>query len=88
MREPSKAGNAWSLPVRELRTALDGRPWRDPEGFFNEVFAAGQATKLPNLPDTHTRPEVVAAFEALLDKHQRRRRRRRPPDQAYPSEGL
>ncbi len=71
--------------LRELRTALDGHPWRDPEGFFNEVFAAGQMT-LPSLPDAHTRPEVVAAFEALLDKHQRRRRRRRPPDQASSSE--
>ena len=75
-----------ALDLRELRTALDGHPWRDPEGFFNEVFAAGHAMTLPNLPDAHTRPEVVAAFEALLDKHQRRRRRRRPPDRASPSE--
>ncbi len=72
--------------LRELRTALDGRPWRDPEGFFDEVFAAGQAMTLRNLPDAHTRPEVVAAFEALLDKHQRRRRRRRPPDRPPSSE--
>jgi hypothetical protein len=75
-----------ALDLRELRTALDGHPWRDPEGFFNEVFAAGHAMTLPKLPVAHTRPEVVAAFEALLDKHQRRRRRRRPPDQASPSE--
>jgi hypothetical protein len=72
--------------LRELRAALDGHPWRGPEGFFNDVFLAGQAVAFPELPDAHTRPDVVAAFEVLLDKHERRRRRRRPPNEPPPSE--
>lgn len=71
--------------LRELRSMADGSPWRIRESLHNEVFMVGQSMPRPAIPETHTRPEVVAAFEALLDKHQRRRRpRRRPPSR--PSE--
>ncbi len=78
--------------LRELRIALDDGPWRDDGGYrgqvglFNEVFAGSQALAFPKVPDTHTQPEVVAAFEALLDKHQGRSRRRRDASQPPPSE--
>ncbi len=84
LAETIAAGIARDL--RELRTELGGRPSPGPEGSFDGVFTAGQAMSLPDVPDTHTKPEVVAAFQALLDKHQRRRRRRRPPLQSKPPE--
>lgn len=66
--------------LRDLRAAYAEHPWRDADGCHNDMFAASEARwGVPELPDSHTKPEVVAAFEALLDKHQRRRRRRRPP---------
>ena len=72
--------------LAKLRSTADGRPWQEPDDYFNGVFAAAQAMPLPSLPDSHTRPDVVAAFEALLNKHQRRRRPRRQPKQPPPSE--
>lgn len=65
--------------LRELRGMTDGAPWRVRDTFHNEIFAAAQSMLFPMVPDTYAQPEVVAAFKALLDKHQRRRRRRRPP---------
>ncbi|HEY3335077.1 MAG TPA: hypothetical protein VGK16_07540 [Candidatus Limnocylindrales bacterium] len=72
--------------VRELLAALRERPWAaDSDELMNAVRAGARAMRLPDLPDTHTRPEVVAAFDALLDKKPPRRRRapRNPP----PSDG-
>jgi hypothetical protein len=74
--------------LRELRAALRERPWAaDSDGLLNAVRTGARAMRLPDLPDTHTRPEVVAAFDALLDKKPRRRRRP-PPTREAPSNGL
>ncbi len=55
--------------VQEVRSMADGRPWMERDGFFNELFTREQAIRLPDLPDHHTKPEVVAAFDVLLGKH-------------------
>jgi len=63
--------------LREIRSPADVFAGLDDDGFYDAVL--GQAVPAPKLPDKHTQPEVIAAFKALLDKHQTRRRRRRPP---------
>jgi len=67
--------------LRELRAALRERPWADSDGIVGAIRNGARAMRMPDLPDTHTRPEVVAAFDALLDKKPRRRRtpRKSPP---------
>ena len=61
--------------LRELRAALRGRPWAvDSDGLMNAIRTGVRGMPLPDLPDTHTRPEAVAAFDALLDKIPPRRR--------------
>lgn len=63
--------------LREIRSPADAFTGLDNDGFYDTVL--GQAVPAPALPDKHMNPEVVAAFKALLDKHQMRRRRRRSP---------
>ena len=71
--------------LRELRAALRERPWAaESDGIVDAVRAGARAMRIPDLPDTHTRPEVVAAFDALLDR--KPRRRRGPPRVQPPSE--
>jgi len=67
--------------LRELRAAMRERPWAsDSDGLMNAVRAGARAMRLPDLPQAHSRPEVIAAFDALLDKKPRRRRATlRPP---------
>jgi hypothetical protein len=61
--------------LRELRAALRERPWAaESDGLMDAVRTGARAMRLPDLPDTHTRPEVGAAFDVLLDKKARRRR--------------
>lgn len=65
--------------LQELRAALRERPWAaDSDGLMDAVRTGARGIRLPDLPDMHTRPEVVAAFDALLDKKPRRRRRLPP----------
>lgn len=68
--------------VRELRSALEGYEWRELEGGYGELFTAGQPFARPEIPDAHNRSEVIAAFDALLRKHESRRRPRRAPQPA------
>jgi hypothetical protein len=74
--------------LRELRAALRERPWAaDSDGMMEMVRAGARNMRLPDLPDTHTQPEVVAAFDALLDKKPPRRRGtpRKPPPSGQPA---
>lgn len=69
-----------AVDLQEFRSIADGSPWRIRDSLYSELFMAGQSMPQPEIPDTHTKLEVIAAFDALLDKHQGRRRpRRRPP---------
>jgi hypothetical protein len=34
--------------LRDMRSAIEGHPWRDPDRFFNEVFTAGQTMRIRN----------------------------------------
>lgn len=64
--------------LRELRRAMEGYEPRDMGGPWQELFTAGQMfLPRPEIPDAHMRPDVVAAFNELLRKHENRRRRRR-----------
>jgi hypothetical protein len=63
--------------LRAIRTPADAFAGLDDDELYGAIFA--EAAPVPELPDTHTKPEVIAAFKALLDKPGRRRRRRQPP---------
>lgn len=63
--------------LRTIRTAADAFAGLDDDDFYGTIFA--EVVPVPELPDTHTKPEVIAAFQALLDKPSRRRGRRQPP---------
>jgi hypothetical protein len=68
--------------LRELRAALRERPWAaHADGLIDMVRNGARGIRLPALPDTHTKPEVVAAFDTLLDGRPPRRRgtTRKPP---------
>jgi hypothetical protein len=66
--------------LRELRRAMEGYEPQEMDGPWEELFTAGQMfLPRPDIPDAHRRPEVVAAFNELLRKHENRRRRRKPP---------
>jgi hypothetical protein len=74
--------------LRELRAALRERPWAaESDGLTDAVRTGPRAMRLPDLPDTHTRLEVVAAFDVLLDRKPRRRRRRPPLTQPSSEKG-
>jgi hypothetical protein len=62
--------------LREIRSPADAFAGLDDHGFHGAVL--GQLLPAPPLPDDHTRPETIAAFKALLDRHASRRRRRPP----------
>jgi hypothetical protein len=56
-------------------------PWRlgpsDDDDIVGTVFFAAQPMPQPKIPDVHTQPAVIAAFDALLAEP--KRKRRRPP---------
>jgi hypothetical protein len=62
--------------LREIRSPGDAFTGLDDDGFDGAVF--GRRVPAPTLPDKHSKPEIVAAFKALLDKDESRRRRRSP----------
>ena len=66
--------------LREVRSPADAFAGSDDDGLYDAFLR--WAVPLPDLPDKHTQPEVIAAFKGLLDKHQTRRRRRRTPTPA------
>lgn len=70
--------------LRELRRATEGYEPHEMGGPWQELFTAGQMfLPRPEIPDAHRRPEVVAAFNELLHKHENRRRQRHPPKEPH-----
>jgi hypothetical protein len=72
--------------LRDMRDAfaehgwgVEGDPFSlgDYQGFYNSIYAVGQGIRVPVIPDAHRQPEVVAAFDALLGKHDGRPKPRR-----------
>lgn len=63
--------------LREVRSPADTFAGSDGDGIHDAFMR--WAVPVPDLPDKHTQPEVIAAFKDLLDKHQTRRRGRRTP---------
>ena len=71
--------------LRELRQAMEGYEPMEMDGPWQELFTAGQMfLPRPDIPDVHRRPEVGAAFDELMRKHENRRRRR-PPGKEPPA---
>jgi hypothetical protein len=58
--------------LHEIRTPAHMFLGREDDDLYDGIL--GRILPQPELPDTHTKPEVIAAFKALLDKHQRRPR--------------
>ncbi|HEY3547453.1 MAG TPA: hypothetical protein VGK17_15385 [Propionicimonas sp.] len=63
--------------LRGVRSPARAYAGWDDDGLFDAVLS--RASPLPDIPDKHTQPEVIAAFKALLDKHRTRRPGRRTP---------
>ena len=74
-----------ALDVRVDRSTADARAWRISAGeddFLGTFFAAAQPMPRPAIPDVHAQPDVVSAFQTLLDSQ---KRRRPPPKRPAPT---
>ena len=61
-----------AVEVLELRELEEEAPWRviDDEDWRSPLFTLGQAFYArPEIPDVHRRPDIIEAFDTLLDRH-------------------
>ncbi len=74
---------AIALSYRVDQPSPGSRPWRITPGedhdFLGAFFSAAQPMPRPKVSDVHTQPEVIAAFQELLDQPKRRRAPRKRP---------